>query len=276
MQGGDNMKGMPVMPGKDASVPGAALSGRERKLVLNGSCLELLPWCEGMCCRRWDVSLSQQECESGTYDAERVCLLSMDLCKEDSPSCPSRRLRLKRKSDESCIYLQENKCSIYDKRPQVCRDFTCKGGWHLPSAFPSESSESTSPAKSSKEQFMASLKDGLIFVMHPLVRLVTLFYLKEKKTVVFVTKLAGTCGESTIREAFINPHLEEKDLLDLVSLFETKESLGEVRRRFAAEHARALEKPEFDEVVWLLSKSRIIVNAEAFQGTLEGTHRTQG
>jgi hypothetical protein len=269
------MTGKSVMPGKDASVPGAALSGRERKLVLDGGCLELLSWCEGMCCRGWDVPLTLQEYESGAYDAERVCLLSTDLCKESASSCSNRRLRLRRRSDQSCVYLQDSKCSIYGNRPKVCREFTCKGGWRLATVLPAEGVASASPNVVGKDQFISSLRDDMVFVQHPLVKLATLFYLKEKKTVIFVTKLAGPCRDSTIREPFFNPNLGEKDMFDLITLFETKDSLGEVRRQFATKRAQGLEKPEFDEIVWLLSKSRIIMNAEAFRGTLEGIHRTQ-
>ena len=32
---------------------------------------------------------------------------------------------LKKNIDDSCVYLLDNKCSVYDSRPQVCRDFFC-------------------------------------------------------------------------------------------------------------------------------------------------------
>ena len=114
----------------------------------------------------------------------------------------------------------------------------------------------------------------MVFVRHPLVKLVTLFYLKEKRMVIFVTKLPGPCRQSTIHEPFFNPDLEEEDLTDLLTLFDNKDSLGEVRLKFTAKRGRSLEKKEFDEIVWLLGKNRIIMNAEVFYGTLEGTHRT--
>ena len=36
------------------------------------------------------------------------------------------RLRLKRKSDGSCVYLAEGNCSIYSSRPTVCKQFDCR------------------------------------------------------------------------------------------------------------------------------------------------------
>jgi Fe-S-cluster containining protein len=36
------------------------------------------------------------------------------------------RLRLKRKSDGSCVYLVDSKCSIHPNRPVVCQQFDCR------------------------------------------------------------------------------------------------------------------------------------------------------
>ncbi len=33
---------------------------------------------------------------------------------------------LAQKEDGSCIYLKAGKCSIHDRRPQVCKEFFCK------------------------------------------------------------------------------------------------------------------------------------------------------
>lgn len=34
---------------------------------------------------------------------------------------------LNKREGGSCIYLKNNLCSIYDKRPQACRKFSCIG-----------------------------------------------------------------------------------------------------------------------------------------------------
>jgi len=258
----------PVVPEKDVAVPGVGLSGKERRLVLHGGCLELLHWCEAMCCRGWDVSLSPEEYQSGTYDAEPVCLHFKKLCQSKLSACASRRLRLKKKSDGSCGHLDVNRCSIYDNRPEVCRKFTCKAGWRLDRVFPSEDPPGIPAATLGKDQFMAGLTDETTFVPHPLLSFVTLLYSKEKQTVVFVVKLLGAPEELRIVESFSNPNLRRQDLLDLIGLFSNKDSLLEVRRRFDASHTRGLQKQEFDEVVWLLSKSKIIVSAEVLRGML--------
>jgi len=265
------------MPERGRSVPGARLSGRGRRLVLDGDCLEVLPWCEGMCCRmEWDIPLTTQEYASGSYDAEQACALSNDSCREKAPACPHRGWRLRKRGDGACVHLQDNKCSIYADRPQVCRNFTCKGGWRIAaSVFPPDGAAGVA-VSIGKEQFLARLKDDQVFVRHPLVKLLSLFHLKEKKTVVLVTRLAGSCGQSAIHEPFFNPDLDEEDLCELLTLFDSKDSLGAVRLKFTTRCGRRLGRSEFAEVVWLLTKSRIIAEACVFNGTLAGTHRASG
>jgi Fe-S-cluster containining protein len=36
------------------------------------------------------------------------------------------KLILKHKENGDCIYLEENGCTIYDKRPVICRSFDCR------------------------------------------------------------------------------------------------------------------------------------------------------
>jgi hypothetical protein len=36
------------------------------------------------------------------------------------------RLSLKKTADGACVYLQDGKCSIYDRRPITCRKFDCR------------------------------------------------------------------------------------------------------------------------------------------------------
>ena len=33
---------------------------------------------------------------------------------------------LARKADKTCIYLVDSGCSIYERRPRICRDFDCR------------------------------------------------------------------------------------------------------------------------------------------------------
>ncbi len=42
--------------------------------------------------------------------------------------------RLEQKSDGECAHLIEGRCSVYDKRPRICRKFDCRDHYHLPAA----------------------------------------------------------------------------------------------------------------------------------------------
>ena len=40
-------------------------------------------------------------------------------------------VHVKQKADGSCIYLKDGKCSIYNKRPMACREYSCVGDWRI-------------------------------------------------------------------------------------------------------------------------------------------------
>lgn len=76
----------------------------------------------GSCCRLFLINLTEKEFNSGKYLTESD---SNDHF-EDFSSIEEYGLNiLKKNDDESCIYLLDNKCSVYESRPEVCRDFFC-------------------------------------------------------------------------------------------------------------------------------------------------------
>jgi Fe-S-cluster containining protein len=62
-------------------------------------------------------------CEAGTYAA----LLPVDDAAAYQTEVVNGQLRLARKPDDDCIYLDRDRhvCTIYDRRPTVCRQFSC-------------------------------------------------------------------------------------------------------------------------------------------------------
>lgn len=76
----------------------------------------------GSCCRLFLINLTEKELNSGKFLTESF---NHDHF-EDFASIEEYGLNiLKKNDDESCIYLLDNKCSVYDNRPEVCRDFSC-------------------------------------------------------------------------------------------------------------------------------------------------------
>lgn len=42
--------------------------------------------------------------------------------------------RLLQNPDGSCSHLVEGRCSVYERRPRICRIFDCREHYHLPAA----------------------------------------------------------------------------------------------------------------------------------------------
>jgi Fe-S-cluster containining protein len=66
----------------------------------------------GNCCSS-DVPLSRKEVDSGKFETKRGS--------EHSFSCTN--LFVKKKEENKCIYLENNKCKVYEDRPVKCRTF---------------------------------------------------------------------------------------------------------------------------------------------------------
>lgn len=72
------------------------------------------------CCRRELVLLVDGD-DASLYPEAQV--LAMENPLTGAPSC----VVIPHKEDGGCIYLGDNGCTIYDKRPKMCRVFSCVG-----------------------------------------------------------------------------------------------------------------------------------------------------
>jgi Fe-S-cluster containining protein len=78
----------------------------------------------GTCCKLFLINLSEQEYLSGKYQTVNSEFGGI----KDFAEAEKYGLNfLAQKEDGSCIYLMGQRCSIHDHRPQVCRNFFCKG-----------------------------------------------------------------------------------------------------------------------------------------------------
>jgi hypothetical protein len=258
---------------RQADRPLVEFNGKQRRLVFHGDCDEMRPVCEAMCCRMdWHIDITPEEFASGRIRSEVICRLSNKECQSTSPQCTNRRYQLARQEDGSCIHLRENRCSIYPERPKTCRDFDCRGGWVIAtSVFPSdEDSLVEQPKDALREIFIRTLNNGLIFVLHPLIKLHIVVYRKSKKDVIFIKEMVGGCGKFNTQEIFDYPQLNDDSIMALIDLFNRKESLGQIYQRFCAQHPDVLTQQEFFEIVWLLNRHNIILDSSNFRGMLAG------
>ncbi|MBN1543322.1 YkgJ family cysteine cluster protein [candidate division KSB1 bacterium] len=250
------------------------IDGKSRKVIFHGECLEMLDICHAACCRDWDVGISAKEFHSGHYLAKALCRLTAKECLSLQINCRHRTYRLDKHPDGRCIYLENDLCSIYENRPQVCRDFQCQSGWRLVSVFPHKRvSADLTPKKLDCDLFLEKIKDDAVFVLHPLIKLHALFYLPTRQEIIFIKEIVGGCGKFNTREALNCPQLDEAKLQLLIDLFNRKESLGQLYNRFCAESKSELTRNEFLTVVWLLNKHQIVLDSINFQGMLSGQGR---
>jgi Fe-S-cluster containining protein len=237
------------------------LDARNKKLIFHGDCNEVRDVCEAICCRIYDVTVTEEERGTGRYDVREICSVTNAECENRGASCMNRRYFLKKKEDGSCAYLDDgSKCSIHPDRPQACRDFHCREGWQIAFAYAPDTEDYHKwRDEVSKEFMMETLKDDMIFTLNPSVRLKTLFYAKDKGEITFVRDMRDKCGLVPVKCDFSGFPAGDKELLHLVDLFDGKNTLKDVRGRFAADMGQELSREELYRLVWLLYCHKIII-----------------
>ena len=76
----------------------------------------------GICCRLFFVNLTEEEYFSEKYKTQ---FEEFGLINNFHKATACGANILKTKKDGSCIYLEQNNCSIHKTRPQICRKFFC-------------------------------------------------------------------------------------------------------------------------------------------------------
>jgi len=253
---------------------GLEFLGKKRRINLRGTCLELLPICEALCCRDWNVNLTRAEGKNGTYLSDKICLLTEKECDKDRGECAHLEYRLQKKDDRSCVYINgDSTCSIYDRRPRVCRDFSCQGGWRLDSVSSVDSEKGGIAFTLTKADFIAGLKNDMTFILHPLLKIHSIFCIQAKGEIVFLKEFIGNCGKFYTKDEFLNTKLDERRLFELLNLFARKDTLEDVYRLFSSQVDILLSQKEFYEIVWLFNKHQLILNSVHFAGMLKGMGR---
>jgi hypothetical protein len=243
---------------------------KKQRLLLRGSCDELRPLCKAVCCRNaWIIEISPEEHASNLYASQATCELTRKECEKDLATCLYRFYELKKGPDGACTHLgADNRCSIYPNWPNICRDFFCQGGWRLASVFPRDNSGPKMTLKQDAEAFIKDQPENLTFVLHPLIKLHTVFVVKEKGEVTFLKETVGMCGKFYTRDTFPYPQFDDELLLHLIQLFGSKDTLKEVYYHFCEDTGTSLTKSEFFGIVRLLNKHDIVINAKRFSGML--------
>jgi Fe-S-cluster containining protein len=253
--------------------------GTHRRLIFHGDCTEMRDLCKAMCCRMdWFIDLSSEEYASGRYQTDVMCTLTGKECLDYSPHCINRRYRLAKYEDRVCVYLKENRCSIYAERPKTCRDFECQGGWRIHSSVfpPEEELKGKDSDFPFRETFIGELNDDLVFVPHPLLKVHTVFCRKPQRDIIFVKEMVGGCSKFSSREEFDYPQLDDAMVMRLIDLMNRKESLGSIYQKFCKYYPGLLTQKEFYEIIWVLNKHNIVLDSRNFEGMLGGMGNISG
>ena len=76
----------------------------------------------GKCCNLFAINLTEEEYKSNNYKTQfEEFGITEDF--EEAELCGANIIT--QKEDGSCIYLENSKCLIYNKRPESCRNFFC-------------------------------------------------------------------------------------------------------------------------------------------------------
>jgi hypothetical protein len=197
------------------------LDAKSRKLVFIGPCLDVTHECRAMCCREWDVGIVPSEHASGHYDSETFCKVDNSACIEKPDFCMNQQHRLKKRGDGSCVYLnEESMCSIYEKRPGVCRNFSCVNGWRLTSVAQTPGPAGTGHVVPGQgETFAKECTGAAVFIANPLVALKTVFYDDREKEIVLVVKHISKCTVTTIKRTVDAGQLTDERITGLFGFF---------------------------------------------------------
>jgi Fe-S-cluster containining protein len=76
----------------------------------------------GNCCHIFFINLTESEYRSKSY---QTIFQNHEFIEDFKKAEEIGANILAKKPNGNCIYLENNKCSIHQKRPQVCRPFFC-------------------------------------------------------------------------------------------------------------------------------------------------------
>ena len=78
----------------------------------------------GVCCKLFVINLNEEEYKSGRFKTVFEKFGFVDNFAE--AELIGAHLLAQKEDGETCIYLQDGKCSIHQDRPQACREFFCE------------------------------------------------------------------------------------------------------------------------------------------------------
>jgi len=246
------------------TLPKVAFDRRNRKIYFGGTCDEVRDVCEAMCCRLdWSISVLPEEAERAKLQVRALCFRTETACENVEVPCLHRDYVLGKKPDGTCLYLdRSNRCSIYEHRPKVCRDFSCAGGWNIersvgsanPARFDGGGSDvqTRDYQRRVREYVSEKLSVDMKFMVDPRLELKAVIRLAERNEIALIAKTADECRFSSIKADFGFAEIDEGELLRLIGLFQNGATLAHVREGANEKRNSSLGEQELFDLVALL------------------------
>ena len=243
------------------------LSINDFRLKLNGnSCEECRPICQAICCRfPWRVYLTREEFLTGKYEAQQKCSFSGEDCTEVNKNCQYRVYQLLKKSDNSCMYLDEfGLCTIHSFRPNVCREWTCSYSLSLSP----KKEEITNKISTHLEKEQENFNDEDIFILNPVFDLNGIIYQPDQSKLYFIKQKLGCCDKYFSDEVINVNYKDEEQINSIISLFTNKQPMKTIKTEFQSILGEILTIEDLNELVTILIKHNVIVNIKYFFGIM--------
>lgn len=209
-------------------------------------CPESLTVCQAMCCRGWDIALADEEYRSGLYQASAFCSRDKKECRTLRGYCYNRRFRLKKRSDGACCYLNnKNRCTIYNSRPILCRNFSCRQGWHL---APRRLEENVGCGSVTKRPFIKDPQNNSILLKNQLITLEALAGGRKSKQLMLRFRDIRFCSPQEFPVSPM-PGLTLSNLKYILNLFSRPCNLGKAFAFYNEKYPKMVGRVEFKRFI---------------------------
>lgn len=243
--------------------PPFTLSGRKRLLTFNGPCLKVLPYCEGMCCRDWDIELTGKERKSGSFKTRVLCRLTDGNCASPALSCSLRLFMLHKNPDNSCIYLDpRSRCTIYKIRPAACRRFKCTGGWRLTASARAMENRAIEKNGWHTNAAIPCVGPKSRFRKNPDVTLAGIEFIEQEGRICFLTQAKGDERLQVASTKVSGSKLGQKEIAGLLSSLVPENTLSQAAAKFSKTLSRRIGIKEASSWAFLFQAHGIIVPAD--------------
>lgn len=213
-------------------------------------CTEVIGLCRAMCCKLGGgVALTPDEINSGKFETENFCIEKKCLCGKDT-ECYHKIVQLKTE-DGRCIYLgDDDMCTIYERRPRMCRNYFCSTGhWN----------DWKKDVAGYMDRQLLRLKPGLVFARNPVRELVGVFLVPGEQRIFMLIRDRSLCEDVMYGGEFVWPGAGAEDIETAYAAFDGERTLEEIETDIITAMGKDSLMP-FRRLVVILTGQHLLIN----------------